>query len=437
MLILYYIERNRDMNATPRPDPAKASPAPLCPIPRNGISGAAGILLSILLTIASAMVGICPYALARSTESEPLFAQITSVGVLLLLVLYLWRVTKSAKGLLPILIFSGVAIYYFTGSLIFTASVCSLLFAVGEGSFLLAVLPRKQWAWIPLIPIVAYAAALALTRDPFSSASALVPFPPMVVLALGTRNSAEKEDGLTRVGVICATSLALGLSLIAAGALTFYHELGTISPEAVAKEMDIIRNAIIEEITSAEIPEGFDPEMLAELEKMLTYANAENTVNSVFNLLPALFVAVVNILAACAQTFQHATLRTFGMEASLTDRVRAFRMSLISCIVFLGAYLITFLENSVVSTLTGTVAQNIYIILLPGLALAGMLRIMNALARKGPRGLGCLFYLVLLIPCMLLFAPVVLAAVEVIGHLFSAITTAIKPSDDDDPFGNP
>ena len=81
-------------------------------------------------------------------------------------------------------------------------------------------------------------------------------------------------------------------------------------------------------------------------------------------------------------------------------------------------------------------AQNIYIILLPGLAMAGMLRITKGLVRKGPRGMGCLFFVIILIPCLLLFVPFVFAAFEVIGHIFSSLTAAIKPPDDNDPFGN-
>ena len=60
---------------------------------------------------------------------------------------------------------------------------------------------------------------------------------------------------------------------------------------------------------------------------------------------------------------------------------------------------------------------------------------MSGLARKGPRNLGCLFYLFLLVPGLLILAPFIPAAVEVIGHIYGAITSAIKPPEDDDPFG--
>jgi hypothetical protein len=76
------------------------------------------------------------------------------------------------------------------------------------------------------------------------------------------------------------------------------------------------------------------------------------------------------------------------------------------------------------------VLQNIYVILLPGLAVAGTVRTWTGLTRKGVRGLGCLFYLVLLIPCLLVTVPIIPAAVEVIGNLFSAITAKLKPPEE-------
>ncbi len=423
------------MNTGPHSDPARPARAPLCPIPRDGVNGSSGVILAVLLTLAAAMVGIGLCSVGAAPESGPSLSQGIAIASLVLFVLYLWRVTRTSKGILPILIVMGILVFYFTGSIQLTAALGGLLFAIGEGSFLLAVLPRKQLAWFPMIPIVAYAAALAFTRDPVGAASVLIPFPPMLVLALSTRRAAASEDGPTRVGVICATALALGASIAALTALGLYIQLGTLTPDALMGFMEELRAALIESITSAEIPEGLAPEMVAQLEEMMTYANAQNTVNSVFNLLPALFVVFVNIICAVVQMMQHATLRTFGYGDSVSDRVRAFGMSLISCIIFLVAYLVVFLENSNASTLSGTIAQNVYVILLPGLALAGVIRIMGGLARKGPRGLGCLFYLLLLVPCLLILAPVIPAAVEVIGHIYGAITSAIKPPDDENPFG--
>ena len=428
------VRKESNVNARQHP-PVAAKP---CPIPRNGIPGTPGVVLHILLLLATAMVGVGISAMRTTSETEVQVAEFFSIATLVILIVYLWRVSRSAKGLLPVLVVAGIALSYLTNSAIPAAVLLGVIFAVSEGSLLLAVSPKEKLTLFPLILMAAYAVTTVLSRDPVGSLAVLVPFPAMLVLAWGTRHSAAREDGLTRVGVICATSLALGLSMAAMITLSVYRVLGTLEPTALMEGMEALRVSIIEAFVNTEIPPDLNPEAIAELEEMLTYSNVENMVNGVFNLLPALAVVAVNLLSITAQTLQHAALRTFGFEASITERVRAFRMSLIACIVFLGAYLVTFLEGSDASTLTGTVAQNIYIILLPGLALAGLLRIMTGLAKKGPRGLGCLFYLVLLLPCLFLFAPFLFAAVEVIGHIVSSITSTLKPPDDDDDlFGRP
>ena len=425
------------MNARPQ-----SEPAPLCPLPRSGLRGTPGIVLHILVAVAVSLMGIGICAMGTASQARTDMIETVSTVVMLLLVVYLWRVTRTVKGIIPVLILVGVLMTYYTSSILPAAVLSGLVFAISQGSVLLALQPKDKLLWFPIIPILAYAVTIAVSQDAVSSAAVLIPFPPMIVLAWGTRNSAEKQDGLTRVGVICATSLALGLSIGVMTLVGVYRRLGTLEPAVLLEALEGFRTALIDEIASTEIPtEGFNEEAIEEFKNMLSYANVTNVVNSVFNLLPALAIVVVNLLSATVQLIQHGTLRAFGCGDSITDRVRAFRMSLISCVVFLVAYLIAFLESfmegSVASSLTGTVAQNVYVILLPGLAFAGMLRLIGRLVRKGAQGMGCLFFFVILIPCLFLFAPFLFAAIEVIGHIFRSITDAIKPPDDDqDLFGS-
>ena len=411
---------------------ARPTPAPLCPLDRSGMPGTSGIILHIFVAIAAAMVGIGICAMRTTSPAEVQIAEGVSIAVMLLLAVYLWRVSRSAKGILPLLVCTCIFLAYLTESAIPSAVLAGFLFAVGEGSVLLAVQPKSRLTWFPLIPMAAYAVTALVSRDLVGSLASLVPFPPMLVLALATRSSAGREDGLTRVGVICATSLTMGVSLGAMILLSVYRLLGTLEPAALLEAVEAARLYLIESISSAEIPEGLNEETLAEVKEMLSYANVENLVNSAFNLLPACFVVAVNLMATVAQSIQHASLRAFGFEKSISARVTAFRMSLVSCLIFFAAYVVALLEGTDTSTLAGTVAQNVYIILMPGLALAGLLRITSGLVRKGARGMGCLFFLVILIPCLFLLAPFVFAAFEVIGHVFEVITSALKPPDDDD-----
>lgn len=405
--------------------------AALRPIPAEGLPGRAGLILSVLLALAAAALGVSVCGLLPGFPSlGPLTPVAVVIPVAALLILYLWRSTRRVRALIPLLLLAGFFIMATTGSLLPAVATLCLLFAVGEGALLLATLPREKRALVPFIPIAAYLLTLLVCRDPLGAAVSLVPFPPALALALATRRSAEREDGPTRVGVICLTSLTLGLSALAAAALLVLGHKGTLTLAAVASLLEQARAALAATLSSRITPE---------MAETITPEVVEALVNSLFNLSPALVVVVSNILSAIAQMVLHAALHAFGLGDSVTARVKAFRMSMVSCVVFLLGYLVALIAGGTEVTPVSTVAENIYFILLPGLAMAGLIRIVTMFARKGPQGGGCIFFFLILVPFLLLFAPPLLAFVEAIGQPLTALFARLKPkdngSDDNDPFG--
>ena len=419
------------MNSTPK----KAS-APLCPIPRDGLQGAASPILYICLLLSSLLIGIGATFFDPTVETAALsIPEFLASAAIAVLVIYLWRVTRTAKGTIPLLIALGVFLTYYTESIFPAGILCGLVFTVSAGSFLIAVQPKSRLAAIPIIPLLAYGITAALSMDFLGSLIVLLPWPAAWALAVGTRRSAGSEDGPNRVGVICSASLALGLTAVALLALSVYNSLGTLEPAVLAETIEAFREELILALHSQPLPDGLSPELMEQWQKQLEYANVENTVNSLFNLLPAICTVTVFIFITVCQSVQHAALRAFGLGACVSDRVKAFEMSLVACVVFLAAYLVSLAEAGSVSSPLGVTAENIAVILLPGLALAGLLRLTRGLTRKGRRGMGCLFYLIILSFCLLILAPYVLAAVEVIGHIFQSITSKLKFEDNDDtPF---
>jgi len=419
------------LNSTPK----KAS-APLCPIPRDGLQGAASPILYICLLLSSLLIGIGATFFDPTVEtavmSIPEFLASAAIAVL---VIYLWRVTRTAKGTVPLLIALGVFLTYYTESIFPAGILCGLVFTVSAGSFLIAVQPKSRLPAIPIIPLLAYGITAALSMDFLGSLVVLLPWPAAWALAVGTRRSAGSEDGPNRVGVICSASLALGLTAVALLAVSVYNSLGTLKPAVLVETIEAFREELILALHSQPLPDGLSPELMEQWQEQLEYANVENTVNSLFNLLPAICTVTVFIFITVCQSVQHAALRAFGLGACVSDRVKAFEMSLVACVVFLAAYLVSLAEVGSVSSPLGVAAENIAVILLPGLALAGLLRLTRGLTRKGRRGMGCLFYLIILSFCLLILAPYVLAAVEVIGHIFQSITSKLKFEDNDDtPF---
>ena len=419
------------LNSTP-----KATPAPLCPVPRNGLQGSAAPVLYVCLLLSSLLVGLGVTFFDPSAETAALgVPEILSAAAILLLVIHLWRVTRTAKGALPLLIVLGVFLTMYTQSIYPAGVLCGLVFTISEGSLLIAVQPKSKLVALPIIPLLAYGITALLSMNFLDSLVVLLPWPAAWALAAGTRRSAESEEGPNRVGVICSASLALGLTTAVLLAISLYQALGTLEPSVLAETMDALREEIILAIHTQPLPEGLTPEMTEAWQEQLEYANVENQVNTIFNVLPAICTVTVLIFITICQSIQHAALRAFGMGECITPRVKAFEMSLIACVVFPIAYLFALVDSGAVSSLAGTVALNVAIILMPGLALAGLLRLTRSLTRKGARGMGCLFYLIISAFCLLFVAPYVLAAVEVIGHVYEAITAKLRfDEDDNDPF---
>ena len=414
----------------------KASPAPLCPIPRNGLQGTAAPILYVCLLLSSLLVGLGVTFFDPEAEIIALgIPEILSAAAILVLVIHLWRATRTAKAAIPLLIVLGVFLTMYSQSIFPAGILCGMVFTVSEGSLLIAVQQRSKLAAIPLIPLLAYGVTALLSMDFIASLAVLLPWPAAWALAMGTRRSAESEDGPNRVGVICGASLALGLTAAALLAISLYQALGTLEISVLTETVEEIRAELILTIHTQPLPEGLTPEVAEKWREQLEYANVENTVNSIFNILPAICTVTVFIFVTICQTIQHAALRTFGMGECVTDRVKAFEMSLISCVVFFIAYLLSMLDTGAFTSMSGIVAQNVAIILMPGLALAGLLRLTRSLTKKGARGMGCLFYLIVSSFCLLFVAPYILAAVEVISHIFEAVAARLKPEDEDDPFG--
>ena len=82
------------------------------------------------------------------------------------------------------------------------------------------------------------------------------------------------------------------------------------------------------------------------------------------------------------------------------------------------------------------IALNGFVILTPGLAFSGLLRIVEWLRKKNARNVGCLISAFLFIPCLWLVAPLALPIVEVIGNVVSFIASkfTFDSDDDENPF---
>ncbi len=407
---------------------------PLVPIPRTGVRGSAGVFLFLMFALASAAVGVGLCSFGATSRVAEIAAEIFSAAACALLIVHTWRIGRRAKAIMPVLIVVAVGAAYLSSSFLLSAVLLGLVCGMTSGSLLLSLITRKQAVWLPLVPIAAYAVTLLFSGDPIASLSCLLPLPAAWALSHGTHRSAAREDGPGRVGVICLTSVTLGLTAAALLAIVLYRHLGSLSLEALTGALESARESVITWIlTSAEEQIATlepDAETLATWRELFSRETVEAVVNSTVNLLPGYAVVLVNLMVTVAQLILHAALVTFGCGESLSDRVRVLHMSSISCIVFAIAYVLVIITGGAGESPVGTVVHNIYLILVPGLAFSGLLRLVAGL--RGRR-MGCLtFGIIFLSPLLVLIAPMIPAVIEVVGRFVSFLSSRLRPPEDGD-----
>lgn len=419
-----------------RPDmnPAPDATHPPLPLARRGLPTQPLWLLSIVTALSAAMLTGGVSYLSGSCQLNAVAMEILSAAMCVLILFCLFRIRKSCRWLAPLLLIIGGLLYAACGSFSLSAMMLSLPAAVGFSALLLAVSEKQVLSRLAFIPLAAYGLSLILCRDPLLSLVSLLPFPAAAALAFGTRAAADgREDAPGRVGVICLTSLCLGVCTVGVVLLLLGRHLGTLSPAHLSAWLEELRTslsrAIVEVIQQVvdTLPEQANGQTV--LVTVPTEEEARNIVNSFINIFPGMAIALCNILAALCQVVLYNGLSAFGYATSLCGRIRLLRMSVMSCVVFLLAAIITTVTSftSQDSTLVGTVAQNISLILQPGLLLIGVLRIFTRPARRG----GCLsFLLFLMLPFLLLYASPLVAAYAAVATILDAILSRVRPPED-------
>ncbi len=414
------------MTSTP---PKHETSAPV-PIPRRGISGFPCVFLHILLCLTAITVPLSAASAFGVGRLPSIAAEILSVAILVLLAVYLFRTGKLAgktsRGLIPLLGFLALLLGYATQSAITATACVSLIFFIGEGAMLVATQSRKNAVWLPLIPLISLGLSLAITTRIDVALLCLLPLPATLALAFGTRSSAAKDTGMTRVGVICLTSLCLGLTTVCFGAWFLHRALGSLELSTLQALLDDLRSELTLSITQLEVKttEG----VVRPFEGKETLIS--DAVAMTFNLLPGAGVVLCNIAAALSQMVTLSGLTAFGFGKSVTDRVKAYRISAVSSFVFLVAWVVALIANAETVTLVGTVAENFTVILLPGLAMAGFLRLVTSAARKGCAP-GCLILILVIFLSSVAF--IFLAGYEAIAAVFGPLVAKLKPPKDQDP----
>lgn len=427
---------------TPRKKPAEA-----LPLERRGLPAPTLWLIAVLTGLSGAGAALGTAAMTGVCALPGVAADGISFFILAVTVFFLFRICRTSMRWLPtLLLLLALPLCWLAGSTIPVMTVVSLTVCTGLAALLLAVSPAAIMYRLPLIPLCTYAVSLLLCGNPFAALICLVPLPAAAALAFGTRAAAKSTEGPERVGVICLTSLSLILTVLLSAAVFLGLTLdGGLSPDSLGAMLEEIRTGAADELIkmsrelaaeASRAPSGLMSGMLgpdAEAVRAMTAEEAADTVNSAINMLPGVTVVFFNVTAALAQCILYGALITCGFGDSVCGRVRLFRLSRMAGITFLAAFITAFISalTSQSSTLAGTVAENVVLILQPGLALCGFMRLTVNLVTRNAGNPGCLPFIVLLFaPLLLTVGSSLLALYEGGALLLDAILSLFPHADD-------
>lgn len=283
--------------------------------------------------------------------------------VVLVFVLLLFIAVRSR--LVTVLSILPCALAFFTAE---SAPELTLALAaiavIGYGGFALTSMPPLL---VIVPPMVACLLGYAITGDPVRALSTLIFVPLALAAALALRLKLSRTSSIAAVSAVLlgGTLIALGATLLSRG--------DSLSATAVKELVLSLRDTActsLAAISETAVASGF-------LEKALTAEELLPAVNSALRLLPATLIVTAELLSYLGCLIA-VTLRTSQFpDHPLPAECRVFRMSSPSAILFLFSFALSLLPLGKSDTIGILLisALNLFVILSPGLALCGAIRL--------------------------------------------------------------
>ena len=343
-----------------------------------------------IITVAALVMCILGTAvMAKAADS---WKRVAGYTVVVFLVVFLFG------AVLPVSLFTA-----------FTSAVC--IYA------LLLTKYRSPILWgLPILPLAVSLVFLGGIAGAFVSVATL----PCTLLL--TYSVSKKLD---RISTICRMSLGICAVIGIGFLITLYSLYGSISMETTRDFMDAMRTAITNSLISA-------TDKMAELMNTTDIplgdlnAYVAVAVSSTFNLLPAIIIVTANVLCYFIHSMFLGLYAVTDEERKQVIPTLTFDMSLISAIVYLTALILSFALVSDKVALWGAVAENMMLILAPGLILTALGALKMLTTRKGPSCFGSIIYMLVIFSLLSLSAPTIIivsaagAVVIIISHVARA-----------------
>ncbi len=264
------------------------------------------------------------------------------------------------------------------------------------------LLSKHKTPFLYGVPAIAPIIIAIITRHPTGIILSIIWLPCSLLLLYSVKKC------LDRVSAICHISAGICLAIICFLGIFIFLTYGSITLTTIKAFIDELKlqsisimNAMISEMVKAA---GDMPIDLTDY--------VEVAVLTVFNLLPAVIVIIGNVGAYIMHSMILSVCFNSDEERKEILPMLAFEMSLISAIVFIVALILAFVLVSDKLAFYGTIAENIMLILCPGLILTALGALRMLTTRKGPSCLGSIIYFgVIFMLCSFSLPAIILCAI--------------------------
>ena len=308
------------------------------------------------------MIAVCSLGLA--------FVNVTLIAGLLVAVNCAFLIVTAERKPLTVIFLVGLVSFFFNPEgLMLVGALLSLI--VGCSALARAYDKTKSlllWG----IPIAAFVIGAIVLGDLLLASLSLGFLLPAAALAL----SFSKKQA--RVGAICMISGAFMIFFSVFVLADIYVATGGISLSVFEEGAEYYRNAFAEVILQIEV-------MDVETETMSPFFSpleAQNLANQIVSLFPSFFVILCNAMAYFAQKVMYGLVHRDGEADRIDDKMIAMILSPFAGATFLISFFVMlFASTSTDFELAFTVAENIFYIFIPGLAMSGVMFQLAKVAR--------------------------------------------------------
>ena len=342
---------------------------------KAGLSALDILLICVSYTLAAVYI---PLTTTFITNAIALSA--IALGVCVISILVLARLARTFKAVIGYAIILGV-LTLLGGSVTLMGYLAAFVLATSAFAFLIL---RCRSPFVYILPAVPLLVVVFATRSVIGTLISVSVVPAAILLALSVKNK------LPRVSAICRISVGIRAMAAAIFAVTVYTAYGELTVEAVRAFIEAFKTqfrimcmTVIEELGTV-IEQNISEDYVTKI--------LDAAIDTIFNLLPGIVITLSNVTAYIIHAAFITVCYPDEKHKEEIAPMLSFDMSLVSAIVYILAIIPALFLSTGKAAIAGAVAENVVLVLAPGLIITALTGIRSLMSKKGPSCLGTLVY---------------------------------------------